>query len=70
MLFDFTTKLYYEAIDILDRLGYDRQQEINYKVYIDVVGEERKKEIELGELLFGLQRSEYSCVDTIIKSKG
>ena len=70
VLFDFTTKLYYEAIDILDRLGYDRQQEINYKVYIDVVGEERKKEIELGELLFGLQRSEYSCVDTIIKSKG
>ena len=70
VLFDFTTKLYYEAIDIFDRLGYDRQQEINYKVYIDVVGEETKKEIEIGELLFGLQRNEYSYIDKIIKFKG
>lgn len=70
VLFDFTTKMYYEAIGILERLGYERQQEINYKVYIEVVGEEMKKEVEIGELLFGLQRNEYSCVDTIIKSKG
>ena len=70
VLFDFTTKMYYEAIGILERLGYERQQEINYKVYIEVVGEEMKKEVEIGELLFGLQRNEYSCVDTIINSKG
>ena len=70
VLFDLTTKMYYEAIGILERLGYERQQEINYKVYIEVVGEEMKKEVEIGELLFGLQRNEYSCVDTIIKSKG
>ena len=42
------------------------KQEINYKVCIDVVGDEIKKEIEIGELLFGLQPKEYSYIDTIM----
>ena len=66
VLLDSTTKMYYETIEILESLGYERQQEINYKVYIDVAGEEMKKEIEIGELLFGLQPNEYSYIDTIM----
>ena len=66
VLLDSTTKMYYETIEILESLGYERQQEINYKVCIDVVGDEMKKEIEIGELLFGLQPNEYSYIDTIM----
>ena len=66
VLLDSTTKMYYETIEILESLGYERQQEINYKVCIDVAGEEMKKEIEIGELLFGLQPNEYSYIDTIM----
>ncbi|WP_127148656.1 hypothetical protein [Veillonella sp. VA139] len=63
---DSTAKMYYETIEILESQGYERQQEINYKVCIDVVGDEMKKEIEIGELLFGLQPNEYSYIDTIM----
>ena len=66
VLLDSTTKMYYETIKILESLGYERQEEINYKVCIDVAGEEMKKEIEIGELLFGLQPNEYSYIDTIM----
>ena len=66
VLLDSTAKMYYETIEILESLGYERQQEINYKVCIDVVGDEMKKEIEIGELLFGLQPNEYSYIDTIM----
>ncbi len=66
MLLDSTAKMYYETIEILESQGYERQQEINYKVCIDVVGDEMKKEIEIGELLFGLQPNEYSYIDTIM----
>ena len=66
VLLDSTAKMYYETIEILESQGYERQQEINYKVCIDVVGDEMKKEIEIGELLFGLQPNEYSYIDTIM----
>ena len=66
VLLDSTAKMYYETIEILESLGYERQQEINYKVCIVVVGDEMKKEIEIGELLFGLQPNEYSYIDTIM----
>ena len=66
VLLDSTAKMYYETIEILESQGYERQQEINYKVCIDVVGDEIKKEIEIGELLFGLQPNEYSYIDTIM----
>ena len=66
VLLDSTAKMYYETIEILESLGYERQQEINYKVCIDVVGDEMKKEIEIGVLLFGLQPNEYSYIDTIM----
>ena len=66
ILLDSTAKMYYETIEILESQGYERQQEINYKVCIDVVGDEMKKEIEIGELLFGLQPNEYSYIDTIM----
>ena len=46
VLLDSTAKMYYETIEILESQGYERQQEINYKVCIDVVGDEMKKEIE------------------------
>ena len=66
VLLDSTAKMYYETIEILESQGYERQQEINYQVCIDVVGDEMKKEIEIGELLFGLQPNEYSYIDTIM----
>ena len=66
VLLDSTAEMYYETIEILESQGYERQQEINYKVCIDVVGDEMKKEIEIGELLFGLQPNEYSYIDTIM----
>ena len=66
MVLDFTAKMYYETIEILESLGYVRQQEIIYKVCIDVVGDEMKKEIEICELLFGFQPNEHSYIDTIM----
>lgn len=66
VLLDSTAKMYYETIEILESQGYERQHEINYKVCIDVVGDEMIKEIEIGELLFGLQPNEYSYIDTIM----
>lgn len=66
MVLDFTAKMYYETIEILESLGYVRQQEIIYKVCIDVVGDEMKNEIEICELLFGFQPNEHSYIDTIM----
>lgn len=57
----------YSAIESLESLGYRRQEELNYKLPVQVANNLESKELEIGEILFGLKPDEYSRIDKVKK---
>lgn len=57
----------YCLINNLDSLGYTCLETLDYKVLVRNGRDTLRKEIEIGELLFGLQKDEYRILDTIYK---